>query len=179
MGCRRHRDPRRGPLPASTPRPGRKPWLIARHWRPDRSDNPATRLSGDMERPPSRGIRSDKTEGLGGRVTAGISPARTGALTDPGAASSQPPHMSISQSSSRTTSLLVYPRTYPRFASATRELSRQRSLRMAASISPPTSIADVAGASALPSSVCTRAASVILETSQTPWAATKSAGLRA
>jgi hypothetical protein len=64
----------------------------------------------DMGRPPSRCSWSDKTEGLGGRVTAGNSPARAGDF--PGAASSQPPHMSISQSISRTTSFPVYGRNY-------------------------------------------------------------------
>jgi hypothetical protein len=70
-----------------------------------------------MERPPSRRTWLDKTEGLGGRVAAGNSPARAG--DSPGAASSQPPHMSVSQSIGRTTSFLVYERPYSRTSAAT------------------------------------------------------------
>lgn len=80
----------------------------------------------EMERPPSRVFLADKTEGLGGRVTAGNSPARAGreepSAHSPGAASSQPPHKSISHSKSRTTSSPVYERRYPRTPEATTEL---------------------------------------------------------
>jgi hypothetical protein len=55
----------------------------------------------------------------------------------------------------------------------------QRSLRMAASTSSANSLAIGAGRSSLPSRVCTRAASVMLDTSQTPCAAKRSAGRRA
>src|SRR5690349_18871484 len=74
-----------------------------------------------MKRPPSRCTWLDKTERLGGRVTAGNSPAR--AEDSPCAASSQPPHMSVSQSISRTTSFLVYGRPYPRIRTATTDLA--------------------------------------------------------
>src|SRR5690242_13582638 len=78
----------------------------------------------DMKRPPSRRTWLDKTEGLGGRVTAGNSPARAG--DSPGAASSQPPHMSVSQSIGRTTSFLVYRRRYLRIRTATTDLGLRR-----------------------------------------------------
>src|SRR5690349_25122191 len=77
-----------------------------------------------MKRPPSRCTWLDKTERLGGRVTAGNSPAR--AEDSPCAASSQPPHMSVSQSIGRTTSFLVYERPYPRIRTATSDLGRFR-----------------------------------------------------
>src|SRR5690349_6703936 len=82
-----------------------------------------------MKRPPSRSTWLDKTEWLGGRVTAGNSPARAG--DSPGAASSQPPHMSVSQSIGRTTSFLVYGRPYPRIRTATTDLGRIRTLEPA------------------------------------------------
>ena len=132
----------------------------------------------DMVRPPSRCSRLDKTERLGGRVTAGNSPARTGGLS-PGAASSQPPHMSISQSICRTTSFPVYERRYSRTKTATTDFCRfsaQRSQTIAASTSLVISPASGAGRNAFPSRVCTRAASVMLDTSQTPCAASRSAG---
>ena len=71
----------------------------------------------------------DKTERLGGRVTAGNSPARAG--DSPGAASSQPPHMSVSQSIGRTTSFLVYGRPYPHTCTATTDLGLFRGLEPA------------------------------------------------
>ena len=71
-----------------------------------------------MERPPSRGFLVGQNQGLGGRVTAGNSPARA----FPGAARSQPPHMSVSQSISRTTSFRVYERRYLRTRTATTDL---------------------------------------------------------
>src|SRR6476646_2675758 len=82
-----------------------------------------------MERPPSRRTWLDKTEALGGRVATGNSPARAG--DSPGAASSQPPHMSVSQSIGRTTSFLVYGRPYPRIRTATTDLGRIRTLEPA------------------------------------------------
>ena len=97
----------------------------------------------------------------------------------PGAASSQPPHMSISQSISRTTSFPVYERRYPRAQTATtdfRRFSAQRSLMIAASTSSAISPDRAAAGKGFPSSVCTRAASVMLDTSQTPCAAYRSAG---
>lgn len=97
----------------------------------------------------------------------------------PGAASSQPPHMSISQSISRTTSFPVYRRPYSRSVRATRDLSAQRSQTRAASIRAAMSSASGVSTSALPSSVCTRAPSVMLETNQTPWAANRSVGVSA
>ena len=136
-----------------------------------------TRTALDTERPPSRLPRSDSTEGLGGRVAAGNSPARAVVRQAlPGAASSQPPHMSICHSISRTTSFPVYRRRYSRNGWATRQLICQRSLPTAASTNAATSSAIGAAASATPSRVCTRAASVTLDTNQTPCAACRSAG---
>ena len=99
--------------PESTRPHGTRPCKRARRWhrRHQRRSSP------DMERPPSRRTWLDKTEGLGGRVAAGNSPARAG--DSPGAASSQPPHMSVSQSIGRTTSFLVYERPYSRTSAAT------------------------------------------------------------
>src|SRR5258705_7314159 len=71
-----------------------------------------------MERPQSRSFLVGQNQGLGGRVTTGNSPARS----FPGAASSQPPHMSISQSISRTTSFRVYERRYLRTGRQTSDL---------------------------------------------------------
>ncbi len=132
----------------------------------------------DMERPPSRCSWLDKTEGLGGRVTAGNSPARAG--DSPGAASSQPPHMSISQSICRTTSFPVYGRPYSAHPAVRQPIfglfSAQRSLTMAAS----TSSAELGGQRGRRQRLAVEgvhpAASVILDTSQTPCAANRSAG---
>jgi hypothetical protein len=75
-----------------------------------------------------------RTEGLGGRVAAGNSPARAGD-SSPGAASGQPPHMSMKLSISRTTSFPVYERPYPWISAATRSFRRF----------PPSAIADDRG----------------------------------
>lgn len=113
---------------------------------------------------------------LGGRVTTGNSPAHVyRRLFRANAASAQPPHMSMKLSISRTTSSLVYGRPYPRIGEPTTEFSAQRSLAMAASTSSANSAAIGDRGSGRPSRVCTRAARVMLEISQTPWAATRSA----
>ena len=136
-----------------------------------------------MERPPSLGSWSGRTEGLGGRVAAGNSPARAGdslarrATNTPGAASWQPPHMSISHSICRTTSLPVYERPYSRSRGATtnfrRPLNRRAGSRRRRAGPRPRPRG--AGRNGVPSSVCTLAASVTLDSNQTPCAARRSA----
>ena len=79
----------------------------------DSADPIEGRAAPDMERPPSLWFLVGRTEGLGGRVTAGNSPAREGGVSrKSGAASGQPPHMSVCHSKSRTTSFPVYRRPY-------------------------------------------------------------------
>ena len=72
---------------------------------------------------------------------------------------------------SRTTSFLVYGRPYPAFCEPTTEFGAHRSLTIAASTSSENSAAIGERVSGLPSSVCTRAARVMLDTSQIPCAA--------
>ena len=148
-----------------------------------RSDGTNARAP-DMGRPPSHVFLVGLNREARGPGDCGEFAGARGACAKsiqpiPCAASSQPPHMSISQSISRTTSFPVYERRYPRTSKATtdfRRFSVQRSLTMAASTSSAISPASDAGCSTFPSSVCTRAASVMLDTSQTPCAANKSAG---
>src|ERR1700761_3664195 len=98
---------------------------------------------------------------LGGRVTAGNSPAHSyRQLFRAGAASAQPPHMSMKLSISRTTSSLVYGRPYPGICEPTTEFSAQRSLTIAESTNPANSVAKGDPGNIRPSRVCTRAARV-------------------
>ena len=133
----------------------------------------------DMERPPSKAPGWTDRK-LGGRVAAGNSPARVDRrLFRAIAASAQPPHMSMKLSISRTTSFLVYGRPYPPFREPTTEFSAQRSLTIAESTNSANSAANGERGSRRPSSVCTRAAKVMLETSQIPCAAWRSASRNA
>ena len=85
--------------------------------------------------------------------------------------------MSTSQSICRTTSFPVYERPYSRSWDPTTNFrcARQPSPATAASTSAAISAASGAACNGTPSRVCTRAASVTLDSSQTPWAATRSA----
>lgn len=165
----------KGPGSASMRRTPHSAWSTCQHAHP----RPASAVTANRLLTwsgPRAILQVGQNRKLGGRVTAGNSPAHVyRRLFRADAASAQPPHMSMKLSISRTTSFLVYGRPYPRIAEATTEFSAQRSLTMAASTSSAKSAAIGDRGSGLPSRVCTRAAKVMLEISQTPWAATRSA----